>query len=241
MTRPSSLPRLAAWSAVASAPLALGCLFSALAAVGYDVDALADPAAGVGHGARGADWLYASMILDALGYYLLLAPAVLHLDRALRRRDDGLATLITASGLGYILVGALGASVLAAVCPPLMRELELAAEPETHAITLVLRAALLAVHGGLWNFLEMILAAVFWLGAGAMLRAERPRFAALTMALGAAAAVDAVGETIGSAELASLGLSIYLVLAPAWALCLGVLVARELGTRAPAPMPAVIG
>ena len=136
-------------------------------------------------------------------------------------------------------MGALGASVLAAVCPPLMRELELAAEPETHAITLVLRAALLAVHGGLWNFLEMILAAVFWLGAGAMLRAERPRFAALTMALGAAAAVDAVGETIGSPELASVGLSIYLVLAPAWALCLGVLTMRELGTPAPARMPAV--
>lgn len=231
MPRASLLSPIASWTAVASAPLALACLYTALAAAGFDLAALDDPAASVRGGAQVAELLRVSMILDALGYYLLIAPAVILLGHELRAADDGLASLLTASGLGYVLVGAIGASVLAAVCPPLVIALEGAAGAERDAITLVLGAAFDAVHGGLWNFLEMILGAVFWLGAGALLRAKRPRFAVLTIVLGIAAAADALGEVTRVPALASAGLTAYSVLAPLWALCFGLLTWRERVTR----------
>lgn len=216
-----------------SAPLSFGCLILTLAATGFDLDALADPVVAMRHvnGARGAELVRASMILDTFGYYLFIVPAVVHLDRELRRSDAGLATLLTVCGLAYVFIGAMGASMLAAVCPPLIVDLQRATGAERDATGVVLRAILTAVHGGLWNFLEMIPGAVFWIGTGAVLRSVRPRFAALTMTLGASAALDAIGEMVGLATLASIGLTIYLVLAPLWALCLGVLTARELGRR----------
>lgn len=227
MTRHATFERITALTAISSAPLAFACLFFALDAVHFDVDALADPSTAWVSGARAAQALRRSMVLDMFGYYLLLVPAVIWLDRELRPRAGPIATLVTACGFGYVLVGAIGAAVLAAALPHLLTAHAQASASERETIAIVVRASLDTVHGGLWNLLEMLLAGVFWSGAGVLLLRRRPHFAVLTLVLGASAALDGIGSATEIAPLASTSLSVYLVLAPVWALCLGVLAARD--------------
>lgn len=69
--------------------------------------------------------------------------------------------------------------------------------------------------------LEELIAGVGWFGFGYLLRRERPVLGALTMLLGAGALADSLGIMLGVPALA-IGLYLYLLLAPIWALLLGI-------------------
>jgi hypothetical protein len=66
-----------------------------------------------------------------------------------------------------------------------------------------------------------------WIGIGLILRHERRAIGISTVILGVAALVGSVGTTLGIAPLAQLGLCVYLVLAPIWALWLGIDLLRK--------------
>lgn len=215
-------------------PLALGCFVLPLLAVNFDFAAIENPAACLALGAQTAGLLYWSMILDMFGYYLLLAPAALFLWLWLKSKNQGLVSLYTFCGLAYILIGAIGAAILAAVWPPLIRAYEQAAGAQRETLEIVFQAATDLVYGGMWNILEVILAGVWWLGIGLLLRHEQRALGMATVILGLSCLLDGFGNILGLASVAAIGLYIYLLLAPIWALWLGIVVARGVGANAEA-------
>jgi hypothetical protein len=62
-------------------------------------------------GPQGASLFRWAMILDLFGFYLLLAPLALHLWDRLKSRGPGFIRLYTFCGLGYTLIGAIGAVI----------------------------------------------------------------------------------------------------------------------------------
>jgi hypothetical protein len=71
-------------------------------------------------GAEGASLLRWGMILDMFPYYLPLLPVAFLLWCWLKSRNPDWVLFYTSCGLGYILIGATGAAILAPVHPPLI-------------------------------------------------------------------------------------------------------------------------
>lgn len=211
--------------------LALACLLVGALAVDMDFDAFSDPVLTLAH-AHNHQLAYWFNILDLFGYYLLLLPVALHMHQRLRYRSPWMP-LITLGGVGYAVIGASGAAVLAAVWPELMRD-HLAAAPEEQAtIVLVFKVATLAVTKGLWNILEMAFAATWWIGLGLLLRPSMPGIARLSIALGGACVLDMLGNLTGIAPLAEIGLNLYLLLSIIWSIAMGIRLMREANTPRP--------
>jgi hypothetical protein len=234
----SSFRRWAAILAIASALVALASMILPLPALDYDVDAFTNPVRLLETGNRGAALMKWSLLLDLLGYYLLIAPLALLLWRWLAPRAGDWATLLCGLLLAYVLIGAAGAAVLAATLPRLMSLYTVVGQDQRGTVLALFNAFWDAVYGGLWNMLEELLAGVAWLGLGWLMRGERRRFAGLaTMVLGAACLLDAVGNVLGRERLAAPGLYLYLLLAPLWALGMGITFLR----RPPAGLDAAPG
>jgi hypothetical protein len=222
-----SFRRFAGAAAVVSIVPALASLFVAMPAVDWDWNTISDLMLFLRTGARGAALGRWSMVADMFGYYLLIAPAVIYLGRDLQRRGGLWTRLFTSSLLAYVLIGAMGAAVLAAAMPALMTAHVTAAPAERAAIETVYRALTDAVYGGLWNILEEVVAGVGWLGLGWLKHARRPRLGKLTMALGAACLLDGLANVAGAKPVADIGLYAYLLLAPAWAVWVGLRILRD--------------
>jgi hypothetical protein len=221
MRRADSFQWYAAMAALASVPLALASLAVPLHAVDYDMSAFTNPVAFLGSGGRGARLMKAGLVLDMFGYYLLLAPMLLVLGRWAWGRGGEWARLCISCLFGYVLVGACGAAVLAGVLPRLIANYPATLADQRPVLEALYLAAMDAVYGGLWNMLEVLLAGVGWLGLGVLFRRERRWLGTGTMLLGAACLADAAGNVLGLRWLSEPGLYVYLVLAPAWALVMG--------------------
>jgi hypothetical protein len=222
-----SFRRFAGIAALVSIVPAFASLLVALPAVDWNFDTLADMMLFLKSGERGAALGRWAMVFDLFGYYLMIAPAVIYVGRGLRARSPLWARLFTSSLLAYVLVGAIGAAVLAAALPALMIAHVHAAPAERATIEIVYRAVTDAVYGGLWNLLEEILAGVGWLGFGWMERTRRPWLGHLTIVLGLACLIDGLANAVGAKAIADAGLYAYLVLAPVWAAWVGVNLLRE--------------
>ena len=109
-----------------------------------------------------------------------------------------------------------------AVLPPLITAYTQAAEQQRAILEVVFSASVNFVYLGLWNILEELVAGVGWIGIGLFLREERPAIGTVTVILGISALVDSVGTILLLETIAVLGLNVYLVLAPVWALWLGI-------------------
>jgi hypothetical protein len=219
--RTDSFQWYAAWAAIASAPLALASLILPLAAVDFDLAAFTNPAMFLGSGGRGARLLKAGLVLDMLGYYLLLGPALLVLGRWAWGRGGEWARLSLGCLFVYVFVGACGAAALAGVLPRLVASYPATLADQRPVLEALYLGAMDAVYGGLWNILEVLLGGVGWLVLGALFRRERRWLGTGTMLLGAACLADAAGNVLAWSWLAEPGLYVYLVLAPAWALVMG--------------------
>ena len=115
-----SFQRFAALAAIISFPLALGSIVLSGMALDFNMEASTNPALLLSVGADGASLSRWGMILDMLGYYLPLLPVALFLWRWLGSRDPDWVIFYTSCCLGYILIGAIGAVILAAIQPPLI-------------------------------------------------------------------------------------------------------------------------
>lgn len=218
--------RCAAVAAIASVPLALANWVTMFAAVRFDMSAMSDPAVLLSQGETGAHWWRVAMLLDIGGYYLLIVPLVIVVHDRLRPCSGRWLDVATGSLLTYCLIGAIGGAILATAIPPL---LEAYAAPGAHraALAAVFNGYAVGVYRGMWNLLEELLAGVGWISIGLALRRETRRMGTLTLALGAACLVDAVGTAFDSDVIATSGLTVYLIAAPAWAGWLGVQVVRH--------------
>jgi hypothetical protein len=205
---------------ILSAILSIACLAVGAIAVDYDFEAFSNPQLVLYYAAhhRAAYWFN---ILDMFGYYLLLLPLVMYCHQQYKFRSPWLGTF-TASGLAYVLVGAMGAAALAVTWESLL-QLHLTAEGTSkETIEIVFVALTAIVTKGFWNILEAIFAAVWFAGAGRFLYSESRTLGVLGVITGAGTLLDAAGNIVGMNMLAEIGLNIYLLFSILFVLVAGI-------------------
>jgi hypothetical protein len=222
MTDDRSFPRMAAIAAMASLPLAAGNLMAMLATVHFNLSGMANPLVLLHAGTAAAPLWRWSMVLDIFGYYLLIVPLILHLHGSLRSRNPNWTDLFALCLLAYCLIGAIGGAMLATALPTLIREFAAAPVGDHANLQAVFTGYTDGVYRGMWNLLEEFLAGIGWIGFGTMLRADRRRLGLVTIVLGVACVVDSCGTVLNIDAISSVGLSVYLVLAPVWASWTGI-------------------
>ncbi len=176
------------------ASIGLGMISNVLfmAAFQFRLEWLLDPARILGAGAISAELLRWASVLDLLGYYLPSGVLAYVLWRSLRRRNPVVADLSTSAAFGYVLAGGAGAALLAMVGPMLMHDHAAAASPQQAVIATAFTVLLEIVWRSIWQLLDGILLAVWWLGVGLLVRPDQPGLSRLSLALSAAAVTGVV-------------------------------------------------
>lgn len=160
-----------------------------LALYDFDIGVLAaDPAAVPARGPEVSTLLRWGAVVDMLGY-LALAPVVVYLRGRLTtaasegRRGSWVVDLLTFGGLGWVLVGSIGAALWASAGPPLL-EASVAGSTSAEAAGVAFAAVANAVNVGLWGTLEWLLLPVWLVGVGWFVRAEGRAFGSLAVLAG---------------------------------------------------------
>ena len=214
-------------AAILSAPVAIASLVLLLQPIEYDPEAFRDPARLLALAPDGVESVRWGLLLDLLGYYLLLAPLAIVTRRLVPLRHEDWGRIASWSAGAYILVGALGAAGLAAVYPALADIYSSGGLSERTAAQTAFTAVSAMVVDGLWNTLEVLLASVWFLVVGLALRRRHRAVGILSLALGGATMLDATGNFLGAEDVAAAGLNLYLFGAPLWAMAVGVMLLRR--------------
>ena len=154
-----------------------------LAAFQFRLDMFLEPTLILGSGASPAELLRWAAVLDLFGYYLAMAVLAYVLWRQLRPRNPLIADLSTLAAVGYALAGGVGAAVLAMVAPMLMHDYIDAAAAGQALIAAQFATVLQVVWCSIWQFLDAILLAAWWLGIGRLLRQDHLRLSHLSLVL----------------------------------------------------------
>jgi Domain of unknown function (DUF4386) len=215
------LRRTAAWLAILSAPLANANVLLAILAVNLDLNVFSNPDAGlrtIAGSAQSQTLTELSLIADMLGFYLLVIPIAVLLREKLKETQPYLANLFTVFGLGYLLFGALGASVLILLIPHqlVLYTQTTGAESQTHFA--IAGAFTDAIYNGLWAILDPLLSGVWWLGVGVLLWRQWRIVSAISIL----AAIASFLMLTKVASIDIIGLFAYYIFAPLWALVLGI-------------------
>lgn len=226
MTHQDTAHRIAGTLLLVAAPTGLISFFLLPAAFGWDFDLLFEPYRSIAH--AGADLgLYRwGWLLDIPGYYLLTLPAMLLLRGWMDRSSDLAKDAAAFCGLGYLLIGASGAAMLAASTGLFLRYAEggeavRVAVAELHALLFQL------VADGLWNTLAMLLFAIWALITG-MAIAHRSRGMGYGLVLmGGFSTIDVAGGLFRMEAMAMAGLYGYLFGFPVWCAVTGILLRRS--------------
>lgn len=217
---------IAAWLAILALPLAYANVGLALLAIDFDLTAFADTTHGfqlaAGH-PSGVELMRWSMITDLLGFYLLLVPLALVLWDWLKKYSPQFTRFFTVFGLGYLFFGAMGAAILSVIAPQQVQSYAQAAGAEAQVYQAVLLAFSNAIYDGVWGTLNPLLAGVWWVGIGWLLRRERRALGWGTIVLG----IFMLLRDIKFGPIELIGLAVYFVLAPIWAAWLGVALLRK--------------
>jgi hypothetical protein len=212
----SGFRRFASVTAMLSVPAAIASIVVGLAAANFDFAVIDDPGIALTKGAAVAPLAHWAMILDLFGYYVLLLPCALVLWRDVRPQSPAWIDFATLNGVAYVLIGSMGAGMLAVVWPPLIRAYASADAGSAPMVRLVFETFTTAVDRGLWNTLELTFAGCWWFVLGRLLPG-RGAFRVVSLLVGLASWLDVAGTILEIPSLASTGLSVYLVLAPVWA------------------------
>ena len=217
-----------------AAVIAIVSFFFALASdvlqgipVNFNSDFPIDPVLFLSVGADGAKLLRWGLILDMFGYYLPLLPLALFIQHWFKVKNPIWVHFYTTCGLGYILIGATGAVALAVVQPPLINAYAQASTEQRALLETIFGAIWSIIYGGMWNILGELLVGIWFFGVGMLLRMERRLLGIVSMTVGISALLDSLGNILGIDGLALLGLSIYIILAPIWALWFGIDLLRK--------------
>jgi hypothetical protein len=236
MKSPFAYPKTVAVLTVTSGLLALLCLVLLGVALADCPETLYDPVKIIDY--PGVNWalLRASMLADLAGYYLLLLPLIYYLRPFLREQTPW-ADVITFCGTAYAWGGAIGAAILSEVGSRLYADYYAAAPAQQAAIRAAYRVTTYLVYDGFWNLTGSLLAGVWWFLTGYFLIRFHRATARTAMVLGTCTVLSVLGKGLGLGWLADAGLNVYLLLAPAWALWIGVVVWQKSRQTAPLPEP----
>ena len=198
-----------------------------LALMNYSFSVEAFSGGMISTGSRGANLLRWGMIFDVFGSYLLLAPLALHLWNWLKSKGSNHVTLYTLCGLAYILIGSMGAIVLSAVLPPLMKDYVQASVSQRDTLQVVFNSFLNAVFLGLWNPLEVFLLGIWLVGLGPFIQRERQGIGIVTRLLGISALIDSTGRFLDLQTMFFIGSSGLFLLVPVWLIWWGIDLLRQ--------------
>lgn len=212
---------------ILSGILALACIIATLVAVNYNNEALSNPVlvlSTAGVNTVAARW---SMIFDMFGYYLLLLP-IIYLVHDWMKERSAWSNLVTFCGLAYVLIGSIGASILAVVWPNIINAFQLADATEQQILKANFSLINDMVYSGMWNLLEMGFAATWWIFTGYQLKKNGFKYIGwLTMISGISCLGDAVAGIFQSGWLHEISLNIYLILAIVWAIAIGIFLLKR--------------
>ena len=224
----TSFRRFSAVLAIVAGVLAFATLFISFGAAEVSLDGYLYPGSEVpAEGSLTRIGAYA----DMFGYYLLLAPLALLIGSELK--TQGLwGQLFTFSALAYIVLGTVGAAILAATIPGLTAQITQSSGEAQPALTIVYASLQESVVWGIWNGAELLLAGFWWLGLRTWAAGHGSLFRWLTILLGLGALLTPlfVIADLRAASLVPLG--VYLILAPIWSIWIGI---RLLRLHAPVP------
>ena len=147
--------------------------------------------------------------------------------RQLRPRNSLVADLSTIAAVGYALAGGVGAAVLAMVAPMLMHAYTDARAAGRALIAAQFATVLQVVWRAIWQFLDAIVLAAWWLGIGRLLRQDHLRLSRLSLVLAAAATLGAIANLTGLNLVRDVLLGVLFTLWTAWWISLLVVFARE--------------
>lgn len=164
-----------------------------------------------------------SMIADIFGYYLLLLPVLFFIHEWLLGKTPW-RNLITFCGTSYILAGAIGASILAATWPSLLLKFPISSTEQQETIKLIFESFSVMVGNGIWNLFDTIVCGVWMTGIGMVIKKENSYMGWLTMLVGIISLLDGLGNSLEIKSISDTALNLYLVLAPLWAIILGLLI-----------------
>jgi hypothetical protein len=226
MNDENSFRRIAAITAIISAPLMLASNIVTFMAVDFNFEFLANPAglltAGLDPGALGLFRM--SEILGVFGYCLLFIPLTIYLWYWLRPRNPGLVTLYTVLGLMSIVFGVIEYGVRISIWPPLMIAYPEAVEAQREMLAVVFTAVTDFTFEGMYA-LSSILIGLWWLGIGLILRNERRILGIATAIMGVAILGAGIGWFLRVEPLARLEL--FYFFEPFWAIWLGLVIWRR--------------
>ncbi|MBK8699290.1 MAG: hypothetical protein IPN29_06980 [Saprospiraceae bacterium] len=167
-----------------------------------------------------------SMIADIFGYYLLLLPALFYLHGWLRGKTPW-RNLITFCGTAYILAGAIGASILATTWTFFLLKFPTASPDQQETLKLLFESFSLMVGNGIWNLFDTIVCSVWMFGIGIYMRQEAKFLGWFTMFVGFVTFLDGLGNILELKAMADISVNLYLVLAPTWAILLGMAILKN--------------
>jgi hypothetical protein len=181
----------------------------------------------LGGGATSAELLRWASVLDLIGYYLATAVLAYVLWQWLRQRNRLIADLSALAAVGYVLAGGIGAAVLAMVGPMLVHQYTEAAAAERALIAAQFAVLLELVFRAIWQLLDGILLATWWLGIGLLVREELPGLSRLSLALTAVAILGVAANIVEQSLARDVLLGVTFALWTAWWVWLLVLLVRS--------------
>lgn len=207
--------------------LALACMIATMIAVDFNFDALSNPLIILSLPGTNIRAARASMIFDLFGYYLLLLPAIYLMHDWLKQQSPW-ASLISICGVAYVLIGAIGAAILAVVWPGIMAAYPAASPADQKILAANFSLVNDIVYAGMWNLLEMIFAATWWLFVGFQLIKRNYHFTGwLTTLTGISCLGDGFAGIIQSATMHEVFLNAYVSISILWAIAIGIFFVRK--------------
>lgn len=232
MENKSNYKRIIGIVTLTSGVLAAVCILVGAYAVEYNFEAFSDPTLLLqyAHNHQAAYWF---LILDMAGYYLLLLPVIFYLHQQYKFRSPWVP-LLSFSGLAYVLIGAIGAAMLAATWPELMQHYAAAPKEDQYTVSLMFNVITDLVTKGLWNILEVLFAATWWIGFGILLYRELKTIGLLSIMVGMACMIDAVGNISMWKAVSEIGVNSYIALGIVWPIVVGIHLLRKPSAQASA-------
>jgi hypothetical protein len=206
---------------------ALLCIIFGAVAVNYHFEVFNNPALMLtlpGVDAQASRW---SMICDMLGYYMLLLPVIYYLHDWMKDKTPW-SNLITFCGLAYVLIGAIGASILAVAYPQALHTYTNATPAMQPIIKSNFEFVNSMVYGGMWNLLEVLFAGLWWLFIGILLiKSKRKAIGLVSVITGCACLLDGFSGMIENAALHEITLNVYLYISILWAFWIALIIYRK--------------
>jgi hypothetical protein len=226
MEQQNSYLKAVGWLTVISVPFAFTNFTLTGMAGGSNSQEFSDLYYFISAGAEAGNLMKWSWLADLLGYYLLLVPAAFLIHNWLKPKNPYWMGVFSFCGLAYIFSGCVGAAILAKIWPTLLSGYALADDSMKEIYRIIFTNSTEMVYGGIWGYLEYLLAGIWWIGIGVTMKSERKVLGIVTICLGLFTLAAFAGEVFDLESIALVGLLVYLLLAPIWALWLGISLVR---------------